>query len=110
MKLYNFAVPIVVLTVTGVAYTIHSQLTPTPLRSFVVTSVMSSPRAGSPYLHTTTITRAVRSDGSWAEIETANFNGRDYSERDIHDYEAGKYTIVEDQTQSIVVETIPQDE
>jgi hypothetical protein len=43
MKLYNFAVPIVVLTVTGVAYTIHSQLTPTPLRSFVVTSVMSSP-------------------------------------------------------------------
>lgn len=110
MKLYNFAVPIVVLTVSGVAYTIHSQLTPTPLRSFVVTGVMSSPRVGSPYLHTRTITRAVRSDGSWAEIGTANSNGREYSERDIYDYEAGKNIIVDDQTQSIVVENIDQDE
>jgi hypothetical protein len=110
MKLNNFAVPIAVLTAAGVVHPIPSRLAPTPFRSFVVTSVMSSPRAGSPYLHTTTITHAVRSDGSWAKIETAYFNGREYSDRVIHDYEAGKFIIVEDQTRSIVVETISEDE
>jgi len=110
MKLYNFAVPIAVLTVAGVVYTIQSQLTPTLLRSFVVTSVMSSPRAGSPYLRTSTFTRAVRADGSWAEIWTRSINGRDSYERNIHDYEAGTDTIVEDQTKSIVRSTIPETE
>ena len=44
MKLYNFAVPIAVLTVAEFVSSIYLQLTPKPLRSFVVTSVMSSPR------------------------------------------------------------------
>jgi len=110
MKLYNFAVPIAVLTVAGVVSAIHSQSTPKPLRSFVVTSVMSSPRAGSPYLGTSTLTRAVRADGSWVESWTRSINGRDTYERTIHDYEAGKYTIVEDLTKSIVRETIPETE
>jgi hypothetical protein len=110
MKLYNFAVPIAVLTVAGIVSSIHSQLTPKPLRSFVVTSVMSSPRAGSPYLRTSTFMRAVRADGSWVESWTRSINGRDSYERKIHDYEAGTYTIVEDQTKSIVRSTIPETE
>jgi hypothetical protein len=110
MKLYTFAVPIAVLTVAGVIYTTHSQLAPEPLRSFVVTSVMSSPRAGSPYLRTSTLTRAVRADGSWAEIWTRSINGRDSYERNIHDYQAGIYSIVEDLTKSIVRSTIPEEE
>src|SRR6516225_2770031 len=110
MKLYNFVIPVAVLTITGIGYAIHSQLTPKPLKSFVVTSVMSSPRAGSPYLHTSTFTRAVRVDGSWAEIWTRSINGRDSYERKIHDYEAGRYTIVEDVTKSIVRSTIPEEE
>ena len=107
MKLYNFAVPIAVLTVAGVVSATHSQLTPKPLRSFAVTSVMSSPQTGSPYLRTSTFTRAVRADGSWAEIWTRSINGRDSYERNIHDYEAGRFTIVDDQTRSIVRNTIP---
>jgi hypothetical protein len=71
---------------------------------------MSSPRAGSSYLRTSTFTRAVRADGSWAEIWTRSINGRDSYERNIHDYEAGRYTIVEDQTKSIVRNTIPETE
>jgi len=110
MKLYDFAVPLAVLTVTGLVHPIPSQLTPTPLRSFVATIVMSSPRAGSPYLHTTTITHAVRSDGSWAKVWTANFNGHEYSQRVILDYEAGKHIIIDDQIKSIAVETISQNE
>ncbi len=109
MKLYTFAVPIAVLTVAGVVYTTHSQLTPEPLRSFAVTSVMSSPRAGSPYLHTSTLTRAVRADGSWVESWTRNINGRDSYERMIHDYEAGTYTIVEDLTKSVVKTVVVKD-
>jgi hypothetical protein len=94
MKLYNFAVPIAVLTIAGIVHAIHSQLTPKPLRPFVVTSVM----------------RAVRADGSWVEIWTRSINGRDSYERKINDYEAGAYTIVEDQTKSIVRSTIPETE
>lgn len=110
MTLYALAVPIAALTAAGVVYTVHSQLTPKPLRSFVVTSVMSSPRAGSPYLRTSTFTRAVRADGSWVEIRATSINGPDSYERQIHDYEAGRYTIVEDQTKSIVRDTIPETE
>ena len=110
MKLYNFAVPIAVLTVAEFVSSIYLQLTPKPLRSFVVTSVMSSPRAGSPYLRSSTFTRAVRADGSWVESWTRSINGRDSYERKIHDYEAGTYTIVEDQTKSIVRSTIPETE
>jgi len=110
VKLYTFAVPIAVLTVAGVVYTTHSQLTPEPLRSFAVTSVMSSPRAGSPYLHTSTLTRAVRADGSWVEKLDEKHQWRDSYERMIHDYEAGTYTIVEDLTKSVVKSTIPETE
>lgn len=110
MKVYSFALPIALLTAAGIAYMVHSQLTPKPLRSFVVTSVMSSPRAGSPYLHTSTFTRAVRADGSWAEIWTRSVNSREFYERNIHDYQTGIYTIVEDLTHSIVRSTIPETE
>jgi hypothetical protein len=110
MKLYTFAVPIALLTVAGVVYTTHSQLTPKPLRPFAVTSVMSTPRAGSPTLRTSTVTRAVRADGSWAEIWTRNINGREFCERNIHDYQAGIYSIVEDLTKSTVRSPIPEEE
>lgn len=107
MTLHNFALPTAVLAASGVVCAVHSQLTPKPLRSFVVTSVMSSPRAGSPYLHTTAFARAVRADGSWVEIWQRNISGRDSYERNIHDYETGRHTIVEDLTKSVVRETIP---
>lgn len=110
MKLYSLAVPIAALTAAGVVYTVHSQLTPKPLRSFVVTSVMSSPRAGSPYLRTSTFARAVRADGSWVESWQRSINHRDSYERKIYDFETGRYTIVEDLTKSIVRDTIPETE
>jgi hypothetical protein len=110
MKLYAVAVPIALIAVAGVTYRVHSQLTPKPLKSFVVTSVMSSPRAGSPYPHTSTFLRAVRADGSWVESWTRNIGGKETYERMIHDYQGGMYTIVEDQTKSIVRSTIPEDE
>ena len=108
MKLYNFAVPIGVLAAAGILYAVQSQSVPKPLRPFVVTSVMSSPRAGSPYLRTSTLTRAVRADGSWVEIWTRSINRQNSYERNIHDYEAGTYTIVEDLTKSVVRSTIPE--
>jgi hypothetical protein len=110
MKLYNFAVPIVVLTVAGVVYSVRSQITPKPLRSFIVTSVMSSPKKDSPYLHTYTLARAVREDGSWVEIWTRIINNRETHERKIHDYIAGTFYGVVEETKSIIKDKIPENE
>ena len=109
-KKHQYAGSIAVVGLAGIVPAIRSQLTPTPLRSFVVTSVMSSPRAGSPYLYNTSITHAVRSDGSMGGNWDSQLNGREYASRVIHDYEAAENHHRPDQTQSIVVETIPQDD
>jgi hypothetical protein len=110
MKLSKFVLLIAPLVIAGIVYSVHSQTQPKQLRSFVVTSVMSSPKDGSPYLVTSTFARAVRADGSWVEI-WPGIRGENYhDERDIHDYDAHVYTIVEDSTQSVVREVIPQDE
>ena len=110
MKLLGFAVVVAPLTLVGIGYSIHSQLTPKPLKSFVVTSVMSSPQAGSPYLLTSTFARAVRIDGSWVTIWTRNVGGQEQYERDIRDYSSGLSTVVDDVTKSVVEETIPVSE
>jgi hypothetical protein len=110
LKLFSFLVLIALLTTIGITYSVHSQLTPKPLRSVLVTSVMSSPQAGSPNLRTWTFARAVRVDGSWVIIYTRNIGARVQYERDIKDYEDGISTIVDDATSSIVQESIPQSE
>lgn len=106
MKLKSFMI-LVGLAATGIAaYSLHSQLTPKPLRSFVVTSVMSSPKSDSPYLSTTTFTTAVRTDGSWVEIWPSHAGGREWHERDIRDFNTGTYTVVDDITQSLTTKAI----
>ena len=57
MKLKHFLILIALLTVVGAIYAIHSQITPKPLRSFLVTEVMSSPQKDNPYLSTWTSAR-----------------------------------------------------
>lgn len=110
MKLHNFAVPITVLTVAGAVYSVRSQVTPKPLRSFIVTSVMSSPVKNSPYLHTYTLARAVREDGSWVESWTRIINNRETHTREIHDYIAGTFYGVVEETKSIIKDKIPESE
>lgn len=106
MRVFSFMVPIALLTIAAVTYTLHSQMTPTPLRSFFVTSVMSTPEQGSPYLRTSTVARAVRTDGSWVMISTRNIGGQVLYERDINDFEKGVLTIVDDATRSVVQQSI----
>jgi hypothetical protein len=108
MRLRYFALFIAVFTGLGVAYSIHSQTTPTPLRPFIVTSVMAGPADN--FLKPTPFTRAVRADGSWVETWTRQINGRTYDQRDIRDYETGMITIVEDATQSVVRTSMPKSE
>lgn len=102
MRVFSFMVLIALLTIAGVTFVIHSQTTPRPLRSFLVTTVMSSPEQGSPYLHTSTLAQAVRSDGSWVRISTRMIGGQEQYARDIHDFESGVWTIVDDTTRSVV--------
>jgi hypothetical protein len=108
VRLKYFVLFIAIFTGLGVAYSIHSQTTPTALRPFIVTSVMAGPADN--FLKSLPFSRAVRADGSWVETWTRTVNGRTYYERDIHDYENGVYTIVEDATQSVVRSSIPQSE
>jgi hypothetical protein len=108
MKLKHFLILIALLTVVATTYSIHSQITPKPLRSFLVTEVMSSPAKDSPYLSTWTSARAVREDGSWVRISIRTRPIQ--NERDIYDFKSGVYTIVEDTTKSVVRESIPVDE
>jgi hypothetical protein len=110
MKLKGFLTLVALLTVAGVVYSIRSQMSPKPLRSFMVTTIMSSPQNGSPYLSTETFAKAVRTDGSWVEIWTRNIGGQDKHERDIHDFKNGMLIMVEDATQSVVRKSIPPDE
>jgi hypothetical protein len=108
MKLKHSLIPIALLTVAATTYSIHSQITPKPLRSFLVTEVMSSPAKDSPYLSTWTSARAVREDGSWVRISIRTHPIQ--NERDIYDFKSGVYTIVEDTTKSVVRQSIPVDE
>src|SRR3984893_14943254 len=108
MKLKHFLILIALLTVAAATYSLHSQITPKPLRSFLVTEVMSSPAKDSPYLSTWTSARAVREDGSWVRISIRTHPIQ--NERDIYDFKNGVYTIVEDTTKSVVRQSIPADE
>jgi len=110
MKLKRFLSLVALLAVAGVVYSIHSQMAPKPLRSFVATTIMSSPQKGSPSLSTSTLAKAVRTDGSWVEIWTRNIGGQDKHERDIHDFKNGMVIVVEDATQSVVRNSIPPGE
>src|SRR5438552_18121362 len=110
MKVKYFMVLVVILAAAGTIYSIHSQTTPTPLRSFLATSVMSAPVNGLDYPITSIFSRAVRTDGSWVEIWTRNIKGQNHYERDIHDFEKGVYTIVEDATRSVIRKNIPKTE
>jgi hypothetical protein len=111
MKLKGFITLVIPVTIAGVvAYSIHAQTTPKPLRSFLVTEVMSSPQKGSPYLSTWTSARAVREDGSWVTISFGSGSTPSQNERDIRDFKSGVLTIVDDKTKSIVRQSIPPNE
>jgi hypothetical protein len=110
MKPSHFVNFTTLLMAAGFASSVHAQNPPELLRSFVVTSVMSTPREGSPYLHTTTFARAVREDGSSVTIWTTMIGGREQYERDIKDYRTGVSTIVVDATKSVVRQSIPESE
>jgi hypothetical protein len=108
MKLKHFIFLAAVLTIGGTIYLVRSQTTPKPLRSFLVTEVMSSPQKDKPLPSTWTSARAVREDGSWVRILIRSYPFQ--NERDIYDFKTGVYTIVDDATKSIVRKSMPPDE
>ena len=111
MKPKGFITLVIPVTIAGVvAYSVHAQTTPKPLRSFLVTEVMSSPQNGSPYLSTETSARAVREDGSWVTIWFGSGSNPSQNERDIRDFKSGVLTIVDDKTKSIVRQSMPLNE
>src|ERR1700724_854329 len=111
MKPKGFITLVIPVTVAGaVAYSIHAQTTPKPLRSFLVTEVMSSPQKGSPYLSTWTSARAVREDGSWVTISFGSGSNPSQNERDFRDFKSGVLTIVDDKTKSILRQRMPLNE
>lgn len=111
MKPKGFITLVIPVTIAGVvAYSIHAQATPKPLRSFLVTEVTSSPQKGSPYLSTWTSARAVREDGSWVTIWFGSGSTPSQNLRDIRDFKSGILTIVDDKTKSIVRQSIPPNE
>jgi hypothetical protein len=111
MKPKGFITLVIPMVIAGVVdYSIHAQTTPKPLRSFLVTEVMSSPQKGSPYLSTWTSARAVREDGSWVTILFGSGSNPSQNERDIRDFKSGVFTIVDDKTKSIVRQSIPINE
>jgi hypothetical protein len=102
MKLKVFVAATGLAAVAVAAYSIHSRITPKPLRSFLVTSVMTSPESGKPYLKTFTRANAVRPDGSWVLVTyLPNLSKGDAYIRDIWDVTSGVHTTVDDLTQSI---------
>jgi hypothetical protein len=108
MRLKHIMPLAVLFAAGGIIYSVHSQITPKPFPSFLVTEVMSSPVKDSPYLRTWTSARAVREDGSWAKISMGTPPVQ--NERDIYDFKSGVHTIVDDTTKSVVRESIPVDE
>jgi hypothetical protein len=108
MKLKNFMILAGILTTAAAVYAIHSQTTPKPLRSFLVTEVMSAPGNNKPYLSTWTSARAVREDGSWVMISIGSYPFQ--NERDIYDFKSGILTIVDDETKSVVRKSIAPEE
>lgn len=104
MKFRALVYAVSLLSLSGWAHSVHPQISPKPLRSFLVTEVMSSPEKGSPYLRTWTTTRAVREDGSWVRISIGAPPIQ--NERDIYDFRSGVQTIVEDTTKSVVRRSI----
>jgi hypothetical protein len=107
MRLKHIMPLAVLFAAGGIIYSVHSQITPKPFPSFLVTEVMSSPVKDSPYLRTWTSARAVREDGSWAKISMGTPPIQ--NERDIYDFKSGVHTIVDDTTKSVVRESIPVD-
>ncbi len=108
MKLKHFIFLAAVLTAVGTIFYVRSQATPKPLRSFLVTEVMSSPQKDKPLPSTWTSARAVREDGSWVRILIRSYSLQ--NERDIYDFTTGVYTIVDDATKSKVQQSISLDE
>jgi hypothetical protein len=107
MKLKYFVIITGVLAVGVGGYVAKSQIdNPKPLRSFVVTMTMSSPKKDSPYLMTTTVITAVRSDGNWVHSGSIPGGGRVWYERDIHNFDTGVLTIVDELTQSLTTRAI----
>lgn len=95
--------PIVAVMVVLVGLgTVHSQLTPKPFHSFLVTETMSSPQAGNPLPYVRTFSLAVREDGSWAKITRYPFAEDTAYERDIYDMGTGMWTSVDDLSKSTV--------
>jgi hypothetical protein len=105
MKLKYFLAIVALATLVVPAYAIHSQITPKPFTPFVVNSVMSSPLANGK-TYTENFSTAVRYDGSWVEIRAVHAGGKNWEERDIHDFNSATLTVVEDMTKSTVTTVI----
>ena len=107
MKLKYFAILTGVLAVGISGLVAKAQINnPKPLRSFVVTSTMSWPQKDSPYLQTSTQITAVNSDGNWVEAGAIRAPGKVWYERDIHNFDTGVLTIVDELTQSLTTRAI----
>ena len=110
MKLKTFIYIVGSFTLAAVVYSVHSQISPKPLRPFFVQSTMSTPRAGSPYPETFMKGYAVRSDGSWVLITYGNRAGIQSHIRDIYDVVSNVHTTIEDLSKSIQTRAMSESE
>lgn len=110
MKLKTFILLTGLPTLAVVAYSVHSQFTPKPLRSFFAQGTMSTPQAGSPYPKTFVKGYAVRSDGSWVLITYGNQAGKQSHIRDIYDVVNNVHTTIEDLSKSIQTRAMSESE
>src|SRR5713101_9457241 len=103
MRLKTFLLVVGLVALAAATYSVRSQITPKPLRSFFVLSAMSSPTEGSPYPRVWTEGFAVRAEGSWVLVTfQPNIGSKEVHIRDIYDVGRGVHTTIEDLTKSTV--------
>lgn len=103
MRLKPFLLLVGLIALAAATYSVHSQITPKPLRSFFVLSAMFSPTEGSPYPRVWNEGFAVRADGSWVLVTfQPNIGPGDVHVRDIYDVGRGVHTTIEDLSKSTV--------
>ena len=110
MKLKTLILVVGVFTVSAVAYSVHSQISPKPLRSFFAQGTMSSPQSNSPYPKTIIKGYAVRPDGSWVLISYNNVTGKESHIRDVYDTVNNIHTTVEELTKSTTTKAMSASE
>lgn len=98
------------VTLSAVAYSVHSQISPMPLRSFFIQSTTSTPQASSPYPEIFVKGYAVRPDGSWVLITYGSLAGIQSRIRDIYDVTNNIHTTIEDLSKSIQTRAMSESE